>query len=118
MTVNVWDLYRYRATVREWIDGDTFKADVDLGCRVHWFGSVRCAGYNAPEKTGSTRDAGHASWEYIKALLPSGQVLYLDSVMFQPTQTDSFGRMLAMVWTTGGISLADHMIDTGYGAPA
>lgn len=116
--IGPWDLYRYRATVREWIDGDTFKADVDLGCRVHWFGSVRCTGYNAPEKTGATREAGLASLEFVKAEVPMGYQVYLDSVLFQPSQQDSFGRMLARVWLPGGVDFAPLVIDAGYGAVA
>lgn len=109
------DLYRYRATVLRWVDGDTAKVDVDLGVRVHWHGSLRCAGYNAPEVTGSTAMAGAAATGFVEKTCPPGTVVFLDSLAFEPgDELDHFGRMLAAVTLPDGSDLADVMIGAGH----
>lgn len=109
------DLYRYRATVLSWIDGDTARVDVDLGCRVHWHGSLRCAGYNAPEVHGPSKQAGLLSTAEVQRLVPDGATVYLDSLAFQTgDETDHFGRMLAEVTLPDGRDLAELMIAGGY----
>lgn len=118
------DLYQYRATLipwndtgTAWHDGDTFNADVDLGCRVHWQGHVRCAGYNAPEVTGASKAAGLEAAAYVRTLLDTGAVVHLDSHAFQPDELDNFGRMLATVTLPDGRDLAALMIGTGHAVP-
>lgn len=120
------DLYRYRAVVVPWVergptgwhDGDTFAADVDLGVRVHWLGRVRCAGYDAPEVTGSTRLAGLVSRAYANTLVPLGAVVFLNSLAFEGSAgLDSFGRILAHVTLADGRDLAAAMVEAGQGVP-
>lgn len=109
------DLYRYRATITRWVDGDTAKVDVDLGCHVHWQGSLRTAGDNAPEVTGDTRAAGDAATAYVVSICPVGTVVFLDSLAFEHgDEEDHFGRMLAVVTLPDGRDLAALMIGTGH----
>lgn len=119
-------LYRYRAVVVPWVeggatgwhDGDTFAADIDLGARVHWFGRVRCAGYDAPEVTGPTKVAGLVAKAYASTLAPVGAVVYLNSLAFHGSAgLDSFGRILAHVTLPDGRDLAAAMIEAGQGVP-
>lgn len=115
------DLYRYQATLvpwntsatTAWHDGDTFNASVDLGCRVHWVGHVRCAGYNAPEVEGAGKEAGETAATFVRSLVDTGGVVYLDSQAFEPDEEDDFGRMLAVVTLADGRNLATLMIDSG-----
>lgn len=114
------DLYRYQATVLDWHDGDTFHGDVDLGCRVHWHGSVRCAGYNSPELFGATKAVGLTALAYVRTVAPAGTVVYLNSLAFSAgaqSEQDSFGRMLATVTLPDGSDLAAVMVDTGHAVP-
>lgn len=115
------DLYRYRATLipwgatgTAWHDGDTAAVDVDLGCRVHWRGRLRCAGYNAPEVTGASKPDGLAATAFVRSLAESGATLYLDSLAFEPDELDNFGRMLAAVTLSDGRDLAAVMIAAGH----
>ena len=109
------DLYRYQATVTRWVDGDTAKVDVDLGCHVHWRGSLRCAGYNAPEVRGDTKQAGLLATAEVERLCPVGSTVYLDSLAFEhDDEEDDFGRMLAEVTLPDGRDLAELMIAGGY----
>jgi endonuclease YncB( thermonuclease family) len=115
MTTTAADLYRYAATITRIIDGDTFKADVDLGCHVHWRGSLRTAGYNAPEVRGSTALAGAAATAYVEQLCPVGSTVYLDSLAFQHgDEEDDFGRLLGAVTLSDGRDLAQLMIGSGH----
>lgn len=111
------DLYRYSAQVQRWIDGDTFVGLVDLGLRVHWQGSVRTAGDNAPEVKGATKAAGDAATAYVEQLCPVGSTVYLNSVAFEPSEEDNFGRMLAFVTLDDGRDLATLMIQSGHAVP-
>ncbi|MGH3496068.1 MAG: thermonuclease family protein [Nocardioidaceae bacterium] len=120
MTTTSSDLYRYAATILDWHDGDTAHADVDLGCHVHWRGSLRTAGYNAPELTGATKAAGEAATAYVGGLIPPGSVVYLDSLAFSAgssAEEDHFGRMLAAVTLPDGRDLAALMIGAGQAVP-
>lgn len=124
------DLYRYRAILIPWVpakpwrgipasdyswhDGDTFTADVDRGGRDHWHVRVRCAGYDAPETNGPSRPRGDAATAYVRALVPMGSVVYLNSLAFEPSEeSDNFGRMLAEVTLPDGRDLAQLMIVAG-----
>lgn len=112
------DLYRYQATVLRIIDGDTFVASVDLGCRVHWQGSVRCAGFDAPEISGATKPAGDKATAYVTTLCPVGSTVYLDSLAFEKgDEQDHFGRLLAAVTLADGRDLAELMIQSGHAVP-
>lgn len=52
MNVHDFDvgLWQYRARPLRTIDGDTFVADLDLGCYVRFEAHIRIAGFNAPER--------------------------------------------------------------------
>jgi endonuclease YncB( thermonuclease family) len=115
---NASDLYRYQATVIGWHDGDTAKVDVDLGCHVHWQGSLRCAGYNSPEVYGPSKPAGEEATAFVRKLCPPGLTVYLNSYAFQPgNEEDHFGRMLAAVTLPDGTDLAALMINSGHAVP-
>lgn len=118
MTTGPADLYRYRATVLRWVDGDTAKIDANLGCRVHWQGSLRCAGYDAPEVRGDTKPAGLAATAYVASLCPVGNTIYIDSIAFEHgDEEDDFGRMLGFVTLADGTDLADEMIAAKQAVP-
>jgi len=109
------DLYRYAATITDWHDGDTAHVDVDLGVRVHWRGSLRCAGYNAPELYGDQKAAGEAATAYVESLVPAGSTVYLNSLAFESGgNEDHFGRLLAAVTLADGRDLCKLMIDSGH----
>ena len=61
--------YRYRATLRRVIDGDTVDCDVDLGFEIIAVERFRLLGINAPEKRKPTYDAGIAAKQHLESLL-------------------------------------------------
>lgn len=109
-------MYEYRARVRSVHDGDTFRADVDLGFNV-WLNDVsfRLNRINAPELIkGDAR--GMASRDQLKLYLTSGDGNIL--IKTEKDKTEKYGRMLADVYTTYDMIPAycvnDLMVQQGF----
>ena len=100
---------KYRALCLRVIDGDTLHLEVDLGLRVKRVLDVRLVGVDAPEATGTTREAGLAASAYLAHLLfDHGMPLPL---VVQFSKGKSFDRWLAKVYLertdTEAVSLLD-----------
>lgn len=123
------DLYRFKAlllpwgvrgidtwaaTGSAWWDGDTFNALVSQGMETYRLTHVRTAGYDAPEVTGTTKAAGEAAAAYVRTLVDTGGVVYIDSLGFEPDEEDNFGRMIGAVTLADGRDLTALMIDSGH----
>lgn len=118
MIADDFPLYRYRATVRRIIDGDTIEVALDYGDHTYRTRRIRLLGYNATEMVGESRAAGYAARDALAKILPDGCRVYL------ATQLDrtNFDRLLAWGYADGdGSELLDisaAMIAAGHGAPA
>ena len=111
--------YRYRAVVASVYDGDTFRADVDLGFSA-WLKNVsfRMFGINTPEIRGGTAEtkaAGIAARDRLRELMPVGTPILIDS-----TKAGKYGRYLADVF----VDLEDEtlhvnqvLIEEGHAVP-
>ena len=93
------ELFCYKATCIEVIDGDTVDLDVDLGFDVHTHVRVRLAGLNTPEIFGVPRD----SESYLKGLVARDFVT--NKLRGAPLQVktvkdrkEKYGRYLAEVF--------------------
>ncbi len=88
--------YRYRATVASIYDGDTFRADIDLGFSA-WLKNVnfRMFGIDTPELRGDAAEkaAGIAARDRLRELMPVGT-----PVLIQSTKAGKYGRYLADVF--------------------
>lgn len=101
-----------------WHDGDTFNALVSRGEHDYLLTHVRCAGYDAPELSGTSKPAGLAALAFAQTLAESGSIVFLDSYAFVAAdEEDSFGRMLAAVTLPDGRDLAAMMLAAGHGVP-
>lgn len=110
--------YLYRATVASIYDGDTFRADVDLGFFT-WQKDTnfRMFGIDTPELRGSDaeKEAGFAARDRLRELMPVGS-----PVLIRSTKTGKYGRYLADVFVetdTGTIHVNQQMIDEGHAVP-
>lgn len=103
-------LYHYKAKVYECTDGDTFKADVDLGFHLKYRVIVRILEINAPEKRGLKKVKGLAAKKFLEDLILHKEV-YIKS-----TKIDSFGRILAKVWIDNK-DVSKLMIESGHASP-
>lgn len=100
----------YPAVCERVIDGDTYVMRIDLGFQVSVTLPVRLRGVNTPEVVGAERQAGLDAKTYAATViqgLPVTVRSYLDR--------QSFARWVCDVWTAGGASLADLIIENGYG---
>ena len=111
--------YRYRAAVASVYDGDTFRADVDLGFSA-WLKNVkfRMAGIDTPELRGpaAERAAGLAARDRLRELMPVGA-----PVLIASTKAGKYGRYLADVFieVSGGPALHVNqvLLDEGHAQP-
>jgi len=98
------ELYNYKATVLKVIDGDTFKARVDVGFDVTTVQKFRMLGINAPEMKGESKKAGEVSKEWLREAI-EGQEVTVNS-----QGKDAFGRWLCVVYLNG-VSINRAMIE-------
>ena len=110
--------YRYRATVASVYDGDTFRADIDLGFSA-WLKNVnfRMFGIDTPELRGSAAEkaAGLAARDRLRELMPVGS-----PVLIQSTKAGKYGRYLADVFVetaSGTVHVNRALLDEGHAVP-
>jgi len=117
MTLLGQQLYYYRAHVVDVYDGDTFRANVDLGMNVMLKASgqsFRLAIVDTPEIQGEEREDGLVVRDYVRDII-------LDKdVVIQTEKWGKYGRWLAWVFVEDsgilqpGESLNEHLLRIGY----
>lgn len=113
-------LYVYRAKIRSVYDGDTFRADLDLGFDIWVFNQpFRLFGLDTPELSGSSRLAGLVAKSFVTDRLKIGMPITIASVR---DRTEKYGRFLAVVYYTPEGSLApvclnDELLTAGHATP-
>lgn len=88
--------YAYRAVVRSIYDGDTLRADLDLGFGT-WLHnqSLRLHGVDTAEIRGPERAHGLASRAWLEQRIPPGTSIIVQTFK---DATGKYGRYLAMIW--------------------
>ena len=111
-------MYEYNAKILRVYDGDTVRADLDLGFGI-WMRnqSIRLRGINTPELRGEEKEAGFAARDRLRALL-----LQVDNKCVIKTVKDDqkgkYGRILGELLTSEHEkSLNDILIDEGFAIP-
>jgi len=88
--------YFYRAIVRSIYDGDTIRADIDLGFNTWLMNEqLRLANIDTPEIRGEERPYGLVSKSFVEDQIPPGTEIY---VMTEKDQTGKYGRYLATIF--------------------
>lgn len=107
-------MYEYNAKILRVYDGDTVRADLDLGFGI-WMRnqSIRLRGINTPELRGDEKEAGIVSRDRLRELLDE-----VGNVCVIKTQKDSqrgkYGRILGEIKVEGQeLSLNQILIDEG-----
>ncbi len=117
-------LWEYRAQIVSVYDGDTVRADIDLGFGI-WRRDepLRLLGINAPEVRGAERELGLVSRDALRERV-MGKLVYLRTV--KPTAAnfpgqdmrDKYGRYLATIWDEiwdeDGKSINAWMVESGF----
>ncbi|MFL5900937.1 MAG: thermonuclease family protein [Solirubrobacterales bacterium] len=110
------ELYNYRATVLNVVDGDTVDLTVDVGFRMWMQDRFRLLGINAPEmKT----PAGPDAKAFLVSLLPVGTKVLIST----RKPRDKWGRWLAEIRRTDAngdpeaVTIDKQMISSGHAVP-
>lgn len=108
-------LYNYRAKILSVYDGDTVRADIDLGFKT-WITNekLRLARINAPELRGDDRDAGLAARDFL-----ASQILDKDIILETlKDKQGKYGRYLAEIWVKNPegefINMNDLLVQKGH----
>jgi micrococcal nuclease len=108
-------LYYYKAKIISVYDGDTCRADIDLGLGL-WMHNekLRLLRIDAPELRGKNREAGLAARDFLRALV-------LDKEVFIQTKKDrrgKYGRYLAELWLETDpdvwVNINDRLVETAH----
>lgn len=108
-------MYQYQAEIIKVIDGDTIRADVDLGFSLRQKMVFRIYGINTPEIIGPNAAAGLAAKKAVDDLLPVGKVVTINT---HKDEKEKYGRFLAdvvLVDETGAaFNLSNYLIEKGF----
>lgn len=107
-------MYTYKGIVRSVYDGDTFRADVDLGFDS-WImnADFRLYGINAPEVRGDSRVDGQKSRDWLRDQIPVGTEVVIHSIK---DKKEKYGRYLAIIYL-GERNLNEEMVSLGLAVP-
>jgi micrococcal nuclease len=110
-------IWTHKITITRVVDGDTVKADVDLGHNVILTDqTIRFAGIDTPEKRGDTKLIGAAVTDYVKLYVARMTKRTNNKVWFRSTEKkDSFGRMIGVIYfgSCNNESLNEHLLHRG-----
>lgn len=108
-------LYNYRAIVVSVYDGDTCRADIDLGLGV-WVKNekIRLSRINAPEIRGDNRKSGLKSRDYLRKLI-LGKNITIQTIK---DKKGKYGRYLGEIWLKDDSgeyrNINDEMVNSGF----
>lgn len=113
-------MYEYRARIARVVDGDTVRADVDLGFSIGWANmDLRLYGINAPEMFGSDasqagRDARDALIVLLGDAAPGTEPQAYVTIRTVKDRVGKYGRYLATILLADGTDVCQAMIDSGH----
>lgn len=104
-------LYHYKATVQSIYDGDTIRADIDLGMN-QWMKNepLRLYGIDAPEVRGIEREDGLQSRDYLRSLLPIGTEIIIRTYK---DKKGKYGRWVVQIYHEG-TDINTTMVTSGH----
>ena len=103
-------LYTYQVIQFETVDGDSIRAQLDLGFDLTLNVDIRVAGIDTPETNPlATREAGEKAEAYTAYWLSQADAIY-----FQVTDEAKYaGRTVGRVFTADGGDLATYLVQAG-----
>lgn len=107
------EMYKYEATVRRWVDGDTVDVDIDLGFGIIFHNQrLRLYGIDAYESR--TRDLdekekGLAATAFVNEMAPVGSKITIVTY-----KTGKYGRILAEVFLDDYTNLNKLLTEKGH----
>ena len=111
-------MYEYSAKIIAVIDGDTVKAEIDLGFGITRRDTLRLKGINAPELHAADPKPGIAAKEYLAKLL---SIFPTVTIRTHKDASEKYGRLLAEIWIPGQhgeiSSVNSEMVTAGHAKP-
>ena len=107
------EMYKYEATVRRWVDGDTVDVDIDLGFGIIFHNQrLRLYGIDAYEQR--TRDLdekekGLAATAFVNEMAPVGS-----KVIIVTYKKGKYGRIMAEVFLNDNTNLNTLLTEKGH----
>ena len=107
------EMYKYEATIRRWVDGDTVDVDIDLGFGIIFHNQrVRLYGIDAYESR--TRDLeekskGLAAKEFVNEMAPVRSKVTLITY-----KEGKYGRILGEIFIDGDTNLNKVLTEKGH----
>ena len=108
-------MYEYKAKVVRVYDGDSVRADIDLGFGV-WIRNqaIRLVDINTPEIRGEEREAGLRSKQRLIELLDLTENECIIKIQ-KYDYRGKYGRILGEIWTeTSSISINEILLNEGF----
>lgn len=110
-------LYNYRAKVVSVYDGDTVRADIDLGLKT-WVRNepLRLSRIDAPEVRGAERPEGLAARDFLRSKILDKDVI----IETLKDEKGKYGRYLAEIWLKDEadaedyVNINDLMVEEGH----
>lgn len=105
-------MYEYEATIVSEHDGDTLRADIDLGFGI-WIKEqdFRLNRINTPEITGEQKPLGEKSLLALQGYLPLGKIVIVRTTK---DKLDKYGRMLGDFYLADGTCVNDLLVQNGF----
>jgi micrococcal nuclease len=108
-------LYFYNGVVSNVYDGDTIRANVDLGFNTWIFNmKLRLSGLDTPEIRGIERPEGLVARDFVIQRIPVGTTI---QIMTERDMTGKYGRYLATIFYDGGKNLNQELLESGNAKP-
>ena len=107
------EMYKYEATIRRWVDGDTVDVDIDRGFGIIFHNQrIRLYGIDAYESR--TRDLeekrkGLAAKEFVNEMAPVGSRVTLITY-----KEGKYGRILGEIFIDGDTNLNKVLTEKGH----
>ena len=109
-------LYLYKVKINSVYDGDTVRADVDLGFNtVLKDKRIRLLGIDAPELRGGERERGLETRDYLRSLISNKEVY----MVTEKDKSGKYGRYLGtlfLIESDGslGLNINETLVKEGY----
>ncbi|MRG56373.1 hypothetical protein GF108_12370 [Phyllobacterium sp. SYP-B3895] len=106
-------LYQYKARIVSVTDGDTVRADIDLGFNTWRHNEpLRLYGIDTPEMKGETKAAGQTAKEALEGRILGKEVILCTI----KDKQEKYGRYLAEIYI-GDELINDWLLEKGYAEP-
>jgi len=107
-------IYCYKATILSVYDGDSCRADIDLGMKIFIRNEpLRLARINAPEVRGAERPKGLLARDALKKLIEGQDVI----IKTQKDKKGKYGRYIAEIhiFQDGNwVNTSDYLVENGH----